>query len=30
MIVRIFKELLRFRPLLPGDLPLDAEYEVLE
>ena len=30
MIVRILKELLRFRPLLPEDLPVDAEYEAVE
>lgn len=30
MIARILRELLRFRPLLPEDLPMDAEYEVLE
>lgn len=30
MIERIIKELFRVRPLLPEDIPVDAEYEVLE
>lgn len=30
MIVRIIRQLFRFRRLLPEDLPVDAEFEVLE
>ncbi len=30
MIVRMFRQLFRLRPLLPEDLPVDAEFEVLE
>ena len=30
MIVRIIRQLFRFRHLLPEDLPVDAEFEVLE
>ena len=30
MIERILRELFRFRPLLPEDIPVDAEFEVLE
>lgn len=30
MIVSILKELFRLRPLLPEDIPVDAEYEILE
>ena len=30
MIERILRELLHFRPLLPEDIPVDAEFEVLE
>ena len=30
MIGQIFRKLLHLRPLLPEDLPVDAEYEVLE
>lgn len=30
MIECILRELLRFRPLLPEDIPVDAEYEILE
>ena len=30
MIERILRKLLHVRPLLPEDIPVDAEYEVLE
>ena len=29
MIVRIIKKWFRLRPLLPEDLPMDAEYETV-
>lgn len=29
MIERMIRELLHLRPLLPEDIPVDAEYEVL-